>query len=145
MAATAVRSEIAVVSEAPPFWWHKADWRAWALYPVSRLYAPAARHRLETAERHPRSAAPVLCVGNFTVGGAGRTPVAITPARQAQQMESEARLPVARLRRPRSMPRIWSMQRPIPSATVGDETARPGAHGTHGRSRAQPGSRVRSC
>ncbi|MCG6114165.1 MAG: tetraacyldisaccharide 4'-kinase [Mesorhizobium sp.] len=74
-----------MVSEAPPFWWHKADWRAWALYPASRIYAAAARHRLETAERHP-VAAPVLCVGNFTVGGAGKTPVAITLARQAQKM-----------------------------------------------------------
>ena len=74
-----------MVSEAPPFWWHKADWRAWALYPVSRIYGAAARHRLETAQRHP-VAAPVLCVGNFTVGGAGKTPVAIALARQAQKM-----------------------------------------------------------
>ncbi len=27
-----------MVSEAPPFWWTKADWRAWTLYPVSFLY-----------------------------------------------------------------------------------------------------------
>lgn len=74
-----------MVSEAPPFWWQKADWRAWALYPVSRLYGAAARHRLETARRHP-VAAPVLCVGNFTVGGAGKTPVAIALAKQAARM-----------------------------------------------------------
>ncbi|MGY6709433.1 MAG: tetraacyldisaccharide 4'-kinase [Rhizobiaceae bacterium] len=74
-----------MVSEAPPFWWQKADWRAWALYPLSRIYGAAARHRLETAQRHP-VAVPVLCVGNFTVGGAGKTPVAIALARQALRM-----------------------------------------------------------
>lgn len=71
-----------MISEAPPFWWRKADWRAWALYPFSALYAMAARHRLETGSRHQVSA-PVLCVGNFTVGGSGKTPVAIALARAA--------------------------------------------------------------
>lgn len=73
-----------MVSEAPPFWWHKADWRAWALYPVSRLYGAVARRRLEAARRHP-VASPVLCVGNFTVGGAGKTPIAIALAREARR------------------------------------------------------------
>jgi tetraacyldisaccharide 4'-kinase len=73
-----------VISEAPPFWWQKADWRAWALYPFSAVYAAVARHRLESARRHP-IAAPILCVGNFTVGGAGKTPVAIALAREARR------------------------------------------------------------
>jgi tetraacyldisaccharide 4'-kinase len=71
-----------MISEAPPFWWQEADWRAWALYPLSALYAMAARHRLETGSRHQVSA-PVLCVGNFTVGGSGKTPVAIALAKAA--------------------------------------------------------------
>jgi tetraacyldisaccharide 4'-kinase len=73
------------VSEAPPFWWHKADWRAWSLWPLSKLYGLAARHRLQTAPRK-RIDVPVLCIGNLTVGGTGKTPVAIAFARQAKAM-----------------------------------------------------------
>ena len=28
-----------MASEAPPFWWQPPDWRAYALYPVSAIYA----------------------------------------------------------------------------------------------------------
>ncbi|MCY6382247.1 tetraacyldisaccharide 4'-kinase [Hoeflea prorocentri] len=65
-----------MVSEAPPFWWTKADWRAWSLAPISWIYGVVARSRMENA---PRVAVdvPVLCVGNFTVGGAGKTPTAL--------------------------------------------------------------------
>lgn len=65
-----------MTSEAPPFWWQRPDWRAFALSPFSALYAALARRRLARAPRE-KVAAPVLCVGNLTVGGAGKTPVAI--------------------------------------------------------------------
>lgn len=74
-----------MVSEAPPFWWQKADWRAWALWPVSSIYAAVARRRLLNAPRE-KIGAPVLCVGNLTVGGSGKTPVAIAIAAQARKM-----------------------------------------------------------
>lgn len=72
-----------MVSEAPPFWWTKPDWRAYALWPVSQLYGLVAGRRM----RHARRAdipVPVICVGNFTVGGAGKTPTAIALARAAK-------------------------------------------------------------
>jgi tetraacyldisaccharide 4'-kinase len=72
-----------MANEAPPFWWEPADWRARALQPVSWLYGLAARYRLEHAPRVP-VAAPVLCIGNFTVGGSGKTPVAISMAGHAR-------------------------------------------------------------
>ncbi len=68
-----------MVSEAPPFWWNDADWRAWLLYPASRIYGSVARSRLEKAPRAPVDR-PVLCIGNFTVGGAGKTPTALAIA-----------------------------------------------------------------
>ena len=44
------------------------------LTPVSWAYAFAAAHRLQTTvSRH--APIPVVCVGNFTVGGAGKTPI----------------------------------------------------------------------
>ncbi|MEO3998223.1 tetraacyldisaccharide 4'-kinase [Mesorhizobium sp. CAU 1732] len=74
-----------MVSEAPPFWWTKADWRAWALYPLSLAYGAVARRRLLKAPRE-KVDAPVICVGNLTVGGSGKTPVAIALAREASAM-----------------------------------------------------------
>lgn len=75
-----------MASEAPPFWWEKPDWRAFALYPASALYGLVAGRRMKTAKRE-KMPAPVLCVGNFTVGGTGKTPVAIALARQAKRMQ----------------------------------------------------------
>ncbi len=72
-----------MVSEAPPFWWTKPDWRAYALWPVSRLYGLVAGRRMRKARRADIPV-PVICVGNFTVGGAGKTPTAIALARAAR-------------------------------------------------------------
>lgn len=74
-----------MVSEAPPFWWEKPDWRAWALVPVSAIYGKVAGRRMKNAVR-ASAPVPVICVGNFTVGGAGKTPTAIALARAARQM-----------------------------------------------------------
>ena len=74
-----------MVSEAPPFWWGEPDWRAWALWPFSAAYGAAAARRLRNAPRE-KIAAPVLCVGNLTVGGSGKTPAAIALARRAGAM-----------------------------------------------------------
>jgi tetraacyldisaccharide 4'-kinase len=74
-----------MASEAPPFWWDSPDWRAYALYPLSRVYGFVATRRMVNARRE-RLDVPVLCVGNFTVGGTGKTPVAIALAKQAKKM-----------------------------------------------------------
>lgn len=73
-----------MVTEAPPFWWTKADWRAWALSPFSFLYGRIAGRRMARARR-ASVRVPVLCVGNFTVGGAGKTPTAIALARAVKE------------------------------------------------------------
>ncbi len=72
-----------MVSDAPPFWWTKADWRAWSLLPFSFLYGRVAGWRMGRKRRHAPPV-PVVCVGNFTVGGAGKTPTALTLARAAK-------------------------------------------------------------
>jgi tetraacyldisaccharide 4'-kinase len=65
----------------PEFWTADAEGRARApalralLTPISWAYAAAAAHRQRTAiVRH--APAPVICIGNLTVGGAGKTPIA---------------------------------------------------------------------
>ncbi len=52
---------------------------AWALYPLSLGYGYAVTRRFHNAKPY-RSTLPVICVGNFTMGGAGKTPVAIKVA-----------------------------------------------------------------
>ena len=74
-----------MASEAPPFWWERPGWQALALWPFSLAYGAVAARRLRGAPRE-KIPAPVLCVGNLTVGGAGKTPVAIALAGQATAM-----------------------------------------------------------
>lgn len=71
-----------MASESPPFWWEKPDWRAYALWPASLAYGAIAARNMRRAPRTP-VAAPVLCVGNFTVGGVGKTPTAIALGKAA--------------------------------------------------------------
>ena len=61
---------------APVFWWKARDARAALLSPLSTLYGVVADRRMANAPRVPVGL-PVLCVGNFTVGGTGKTPVAL--------------------------------------------------------------------
>lgn len=74
-----------MMSEAPPFWWEKPDWRALALSPFSMLYGGVSGRRIRRA-KPPTVSVPVLCIGNFTVGGAGKTPTSITFAKVASAL-----------------------------------------------------------
>jgi tetraacyldisaccharide 4'-kinase len=73
-----------MTAEAPPFWWEKPGWQAWALWPASAIWGFAAA-RLMQAARRERLPAPVLCVGNFTVGGAGKTPTVVALVEEARR------------------------------------------------------------
>ena len=73
-----------MVSEAPPFWWMKRGWQSYALWPFSWGYGRVARRLMENAPR-VRASVPVICVGNFTVGGAGKTPTALALAARAME------------------------------------------------------------
>lgn len=65
--------------KAPGFWRDDGAWPL-LLSPLGCLYALAGR--AERAVTKPRSAGiPVVCIGNLTAGGNGKTPVAIAVAR----------------------------------------------------------------
>jgi len=65
---------------APRFWWRRSPTlSANLLRPASILYTSIAARRM----RQPgeRADLPVICIGNFTAGGAGKTPTALAVAR----------------------------------------------------------------
>jgi tetraacyldisaccharide 4'-kinase len=63
----------------PAFWWRAAGPAAGLLAPFAAIYGAVASARL--AQGGARAAVPVVCVGNLTVGGAGKTPLTLTVAR----------------------------------------------------------------
>jgi tetraacyldisaccharide 4'-kinase len=63
-----------------PFWWYRRKGAiALALAPLGRLYGDRAEARFARAEPYC-SRLPVICIGNFTAGGGGKTPMAIAVA-----------------------------------------------------------------
>jgi len=64
---------------APAFWGRPPGLVAWGLSPLGALYGAATARRM--ARAGAQAGAPVLCVGNFVVGGAGKTPTALALAR----------------------------------------------------------------
>lgn len=61
-----------------PAWWYApgGDARSRLLRPVARLYEWAASRRM-TAPPRVTLPFPVVCVGNFTAGGTGKTPLSL--------------------------------------------------------------------
>ncbi|MGH1351991.1 MAG: tetraacyldisaccharide 4'-kinase [Methyloligellaceae bacterium] len=65
------------MSHKTPGWWYKdAGVASLLLSPVSSLYGLAVRYRWQVTEPY-NTDIPVICIGNFTMGGAGKTPAAI--------------------------------------------------------------------
>jgi tetraacyldisaccharide 4'-kinase len=61
---------------APAFWWAApASLPAQILRPLSLVYSGIASRRMKKPGE--RAILPVICIGNFTAGGAGKTPTAL--------------------------------------------------------------------
>ncbi|WP_237154549.1 tetraacyldisaccharide 4'-kinase [Oryzibacter oryziterrae] len=63
---------------APAFWWERLGLRALLLWPIGAVYGWLTARRM--ARPGARPPLPMICVGNFVVGGAGKTPTAIALA-----------------------------------------------------------------
>ena len=63
----------------PAFWHRPPSWLARLLMPFGAVYGAVAVQRLKRAGI--KAGVPVLCVGNFTLGGAGKTPTVLALAK----------------------------------------------------------------
>ena len=66
----------------PRFWWRKPGLASALLSPLAAVYGSIAAGRMRG--RGARAGIPVICIGNFTLGGAGKTPAAIAAAQMLQ-------------------------------------------------------------
>ena len=63
----------------PGFWWDRPGLVSRLLAPLSWIYGAIAGSRM--SRNGARAGIPVICVGNFTLGGTGKTPTAIAIAK----------------------------------------------------------------
>lgn len=70
---------------APGFWWEPPGRPARLLAPAAALYGIIAGRRMDRAPRR-LAGLPLLLVGNFTLGGAGKTPTVLALAQAALAM-----------------------------------------------------------
>lgn len=63
----------------PSFWWREPGLPAALLAPFAAIYGGVSAARLRQAGR--AAGVPVVCIGNLTVGGAGKTPAALAIGR----------------------------------------------------------------
>ena len=70
---------------APEFWYRQRDTEAQLLAPLGWIYAAAGRVR-HAVTVPIKATVPVICIGNLTVGGTGKTPVAIAIAERIKAL-----------------------------------------------------------
>lgn len=69
---------------APRFWWRdRPGLLAWLLFPFGWIYGAITLGRMRRSGHD--AGVPVICVGNFIAGGAGKTPTAIALAAMLQE------------------------------------------------------------
>jgi tetraacyldisaccharide 4'-kinase len=68
----------------PGFWHGPSSWKSHLLRPLGALYGVVAANRLR--HRGLDAGIPVLCVGNYHVGGAGKTPTVLALAKLLREL-----------------------------------------------------------
>ena len=68
----------------PAFWHRPSSWKSHLLRPLGALYGAIAARRLRL--KGFDAGIPVLCVGNYHVGGAGKTPTVLALAGHLREM-----------------------------------------------------------
>jgi tetraacyldisaccharide 4'-kinase len=68
----------------PAFWYRPLSWMSRLLMPLAAVYGVIAGHRLQ--RKGFDAGIPVFCVGNYHVGGAGKTPTVLALARLLREL-----------------------------------------------------------
>jgi tetraacyldisaccharide 4'-kinase len=68
----------------PAFWYRPSSWISRLLLPLGALYGAVAGRRLQ--RQGLDAGIPVLCVGNYHVGGAGKTPAVLALAKMLREL-----------------------------------------------------------
>ncbi|MET3589622.1 tetraacyldisaccharide 4'-kinase [Bartonella silvatica] len=68
----------------PHFWWKDKSFLRFLLTPIACIYGYFSKRRM--TKQPPIIDLPVLCIGNFTCGGTGKTPVVIAFAQIAKEL-----------------------------------------------------------
>jgi len=80
---------------APEFWWRTSpDVRSLALWPMAVIYGRISGHRM-LRKPSGRAGVPVICIGNYVIGGVGKTPFSLKLARL---LKGHGRVPAFLLR-----------------------------------------------
>ena len=66
----------------PAFWWRRVGLQSALLAPAAAVYGRVAAGRM--ARKSASAGVPVICVGNFTLGGSGKTPAVLAIAKMLQ-------------------------------------------------------------
>ena len=69
----------------PAFWHRPSSWTSQLLRPLAAIYGAVAAQRLQRVGVD--AGIPVLCVGNYHVGGAGKTPTVLALAKLLRELE----------------------------------------------------------
>jgi tetraacyldisaccharide 4'-kinase len=69
----------------PAFWYRPSSWTSRLLTPLGALYGLVAGQRLQ--RQGFDAGIPVLCVGNYHVGGAGKTPTVLALAKVLRDLD----------------------------------------------------------
>src|SRR4029077_5865105 len=69
----------------PDFWYRPSSWMSRLLMPLAAIYGAIAGHRLQ--REGGDAGIPVLCVGNYHVGGAGKTPTVLALAKLLRDLD----------------------------------------------------------
>ena len=69
----------------PGFWHGPSSWKSHLLRPLGALYGAIAAKRLK--RRGLDAGIPVFCVGNYHVGGAGKTPTVLALAKLLRELD----------------------------------------------------------
>ncbi|HZO46311.1 MAG TPA: tetraacyldisaccharide 4'-kinase [Xanthobacteraceae bacterium] len=102
----------------PPFWWRPGGSAAAMLAPFAAVYGAVAARRL--ARNGVSAGVPVVCIGNPTVGGAGKTPAALTIASMLA-VDGETPVFLTRGYGGRLTGPVWVVPLQNRAADVGDE------------------------